>query len=213
MTDMSGRRGAVSASFGLGGAAAIGRGSGTDPASDGTGALWAVVGGGALTTAQSQARAPLPPSSPFEVTDQRTLTDRLRGPYLQMIARPGAVPCARHHARQLLWEWGLKELADPVELVVSEIITNAVRALGGLDERHRNEADGMPLVRLWLAAEQTSVLVLVWDGSPLQPERQEPEAEAESGRGLLLVETLSVGWGSFVPDGGRGKVVWALCQV
>jgi hypothetical protein len=39
------------------------------------------------------------------------------------------------------------------------------------------------------------VLVLVWDGSPLVPEQQEPGMEAEGGRGLLLVETVSVRWG------------------
>jgi len=61
------------------------------------------------------------------LTDQSMLADRLRGSYLQLTARPGAVPRARHHARKMLWEWGLKELAEPVELVVSEIVTNAVR--------------------------------------------------------------------------------------
>jgi anti-sigma regulatory factor (Ser/Thr protein kinase) len=156
---------------------------------------------------------PVPSSSGLDPTDQKALVDRLRGPYLQMIARPGAVPCARHHARQLLWQWGLKELAEPVELVVSEIVTNAVRASGGLDDRRRIDECGTPAVRLWLAAEETSVLVLVWDAGPSQPERQEPGLEADSGRGLLLVETISTGWGSFVPDGWRGKVVWALCQM
>jgi hypothetical protein len=60
--------------------------------------------------------------------------DRLRGPCLQMLARPSAVPCARHFAKQLLWARGLKELTDQVELVVSEIVTNAVRVSGGLDK-------------------------------------------------------------------------------
>jgi hypothetical protein len=50
-------------------------------------------------------------------------------------AFPSAVPCARMHARQIVWEWGLAALAEPVELVVSELITNAVRACEGLGAR------------------------------------------------------------------------------
>ena len=43
-------------------------------------------------------------------------------------ALPGAVPCARLHARLVLFEWGQGGLADSVELVVSELMTNALRA-------------------------------------------------------------------------------------
>jgi anti-sigma regulatory factor (Ser/Thr protein kinase) len=184
-----------------------------EPGQGGTSAVRAVAGGGALTAAESQAPAPVPPSCQPGLTDQRALANRLRGPYLQMPARPGAVPCARHHARQLLWEWGLKELTDQVELVVSEIVTNAVRVSGGLDDCRRTEARRAAAVRLWLAAEETSVLILVWDASPSLPERQQPGEDADGGRGLLLVETVSAGWGSFVPDGWPGKVVWALCRI
>jgi hypothetical protein len=35
--------------------------------------------------------------------------------------------------------------------------------------------------------------------------------DAETGRGLLLIEALSTQWGFYVPDGGDGKIVWALC--
>ena len=37
------------------------------------------------------------------------------------------------------------------------------------------------------------------------------KAWPESGRGLLLVETLSTEWGCYVPDGQDGKIVWAVC--
>jgi len=49
------------------------------------------------------------------------MTDRwpLRS-YLELAALPGAVPCARLHTRQVVWEWGLQELAETVELVVSD---------------------------------------------------------------------------------------------
>jgi anti-sigma regulatory factor (Ser/Thr protein kinase) len=151
---------------------------------------------------------PVPPS----LTDDHALAERLTLPHLEMTAWPGAVPCARHHARQLLWDLGLKELIEPVELVVSEIVTNAVQACGGLDTQKRGTGVPLSVVRLWLVPEPDSVLVLVWDGCPLLSERQAPGLDDDNGRGLLLVETLSAAWGSFELAHQSGKVVWALCQ-
>ena len=48
--------------------------------------------------------------------------------YLELGALPTAVPCARLHARHLLWEWGLSALVEDTELLTSELITNAVKA-------------------------------------------------------------------------------------
>ena len=48
--------------------------------------------------------------------------------FLELGALPSAVPCARLHARLVVQEWGLSTLADNVELVVSELITNALHA-------------------------------------------------------------------------------------
>jgi len=64
-------------------------------------------------------------------------------------------------------------------------------------------------VRLWLSSDRTAVLIQVWDADHRIPERRDREPEAESGRGLLLVEALSAQWGSYVPNGWQGKVVWA----
>ena len=57
-----------------------------------------------------------------------------------------------------------------------------------------------------------SVLIQVWDGDHCQPVRQDEGLDAEAGRGLLLVETLSAQWGCYAPDRQAGKVVWALVQ-
>jgi hypothetical protein len=46
--------------------------------------------------------------------------------FLELGAFPGAVPCARLHTRQVLWEWGLAALGETSELLVSELVTNAV---------------------------------------------------------------------------------------
>jgi anti-sigma regulatory factor (Ser/Thr protein kinase) len=149
-------------------------------------------------------------SVPPALDDGRAVEALLSCACLELRAWPGAVPRARRHARQMLWDAGLKELIEPVETVVSEIVTNAIRACGGLDGQDMSDGSA---VRLWLAAaDEGGVLMLVWDASPSRPERQQPGPDAESGRGLLLVEALATSWGSFGLADRPGKVVWAHCQ-
>lgn len=133
---------------------------------------------------------------------------------LDLGALPSAVPCARLHVREVLWEWKHHDLAGSVELVTSEILTNAVRASGGLDERNPTRTAPVPIVRLWLAADHQRVLVQVWDGnsSRITRQPQEPAPDEENGRGLLLVQALSADWGSYIPNGWRGKLVWAILE-
>ena len=123
--------------------------------------------------------------------------------FLELGALAGAVPSARLHARLVLWEWGLAALSENLELVVSELVTNGVRA---------SRATGRDAVRMWLVSDLGQVVVFVWDAS-LRPPAQaaDPGADAENGRGLLLVEALSQRWGYFGYD-GDGKVVWALLE-
>ena len=133
--------------------------------------------------------------------------------YLELGALPSAVPSARLHARFVVAEWGLQELAELVELIVSELTTNAVQASQELvgSRYNRRWVPGTPPVRLWLHSDRERVLVRVWDGNDRMPMRQETEdVEAEHGRGLLLVETLSMNWGAYVAEGGSGKVVWGV---
>ena len=51
--------------------------------------------------------------------------------FLELGSLPSAVPCARLHTRQVLWEWHLDALAGTAELIVSELVTNAVHASAG----------------------------------------------------------------------------------
>jgi hypothetical protein len=67
--------------------------------------------------------------------------------FLELGPLPSAVPCARLHARQVVWEWGLVRLSEDIELIVSELVTNAVRASEGL-------MPGVPHVRLWLCSDR-----------------------------------------------------------
>jgi anti-sigma regulatory factor (Ser/Thr protein kinase) len=121
---------------------------------------------------------------------------------LELGALVGSVPCARYHARQIAAEWGLARLRDDVELVTSELVTNAVSASRKLD---------WPLpVRMWLLSDRADLLIEVWDASPMPPVPIDPAGDAEVGRGLLIVDAISTRWDWYgVPD-PRGKVVWAL---
>jgi anti-sigma regulatory factor (Ser/Thr protein kinase) len=115
---------------------------------------------------------------------------------------PGAVPCARLHARQMLWEWGLTHLTEDTELLVSELVTNAIAA--------PQHGELVSPVRLWLRADRTRILILVWDVSIQPPAPEDASDDAESGRGLLLVDAVSQKWDWYFPQGTGGKVVWAL---
>jgi anti-sigma regulatory factor (Ser/Thr protein kinase) len=118
-------------------------------------------------------------------------------------ALPSAVPCAWLHARQVLWEWGLSEVAETAELLLSELVTNAVQAA-------RATVNDLP-VNVRLSANRDCLLIEVWDGNVQRPlprvlENDFPTFDAESGRGLFLVETLSERWGWYPTWNPEGKV-------
>jgi hypothetical protein len=68
-------------------------------------------------------------------------------------------------------------------------------------------------VNVCLSANHDRLLIEVWDGNVQLPvprvlENDFPEFDAESGRGLFLVETLSERWGWYPTRNRRGKVTW-----
>lgn len=106
---------------------------------------------------------------------------------------PAAVADARKTASRMLSEWGLEELVFTTELVVSELVTNAIRY-----------SDGP--IRLRLIKERALVCE-VFDGGATAPHLRHPRTTDEGGRGLLLVSQVTQRWGTrFVPD---GKIIWA----
>ncbi len=125
--------------------------------------------------------------------------------FLELGALAGAVPCARLHARQVLWEWGLRSLGESAELLVAELVTNAVKA-------SRTMTQAFP-VRLWLASDSAQVLILVSDASPQPLVRMDTSDEAENGRGLMLVEAISEQWGWYFCEDKDRKVVWATVRL
>ena len=126
--------------------------------------------------------------------------------YVEAGAHPGAVPYIRRHTRQTLAAWRLGHVADDIELVVSELATNAVTATIGMQ--------AAAPVALYLALERGRLYVLVWDACPDLPARRDHASDAESGRGLelsgrglQLVQALSADWGACAQP--VGKVTWA----
>jgi anti-sigma regulatory factor (Ser/Thr protein kinase) len=122
--------------------------------------------------------------------------------YLLIPALPAAVTIGRHHAREHIAAWGLD--ADAAELVVSELVTNAVQFA-------RMARRSAPFVRVWLSASHSGpLLIQVWDPCEAKPVLRTPRPEAIGGRGLLLVHALSTDWGTYTPAALCGKVVWAI---
>jgi anti-sigma regulatory factor (Ser/Thr protein kinase) len=119
---------------------------------------------------------------------------------LEFAPLPTAVPCGRLHAVHILHEWGLRHLADDAALIVSELITNAIDASVVLPER--------PPIALRLLVTERSLLIEVWDQSPLDLELRQADPGDECGRGLTVVAALSERWG-WERTGYNRKVVWA----
>ncbi|GGN36156.1 SpoIIE family protein phosphatase [Streptomyces fuscichromogenes] len=105
---------------------------------------------------------------------------------------PRSVGRAREYARGQLVTWGLEPLVDTTELLVSELVTNALRY-------------GEGEIRLRLLLDRTLVCE-VWDSGLVQPRRRRARDTDEGGRGLQLVGLLSAAWGSRRTP--RGKTVW-----
>jgi anti-sigma regulatory factor (Ser/Thr protein kinase) len=131
-----------------------------------------------------------------------------------MPAMPRTVGHARWYARWLLGTWQLQALADTVELLVSELITNAINATGITDEHADLEqlVGKVKPVYLCISALTETLLIEVWDTSGIPPLKRAASDEDEDGRGLMLVQALSKEWGCEVLETG-GKVVWCECLI
>ncbi|MFG2544980.1 SpoIIE family protein phosphatase [Streptomyces sp. NPDC048594] len=106
---------------------------------------------------------------------------------------PAAVSGARRFASDVLAAWGLEEMSFTAELVVSELVTNAIRY-------------GKSPVQLRLIL-QSTLTCEVSDASSTAPHLRRARIFDEGGRGLLLVAQLTDRWGA--RHSREGKVIWA----
>ncbi|WNO76874.1 SpoIIE family protein phosphatase [Streptomyces sp. AM8-1-1] len=112
-------------------------------------------------------------------------------------ADPAAVARARANVSEQLTTWGLEELEYTTELVVSELVTNAIRY-------------GLPPIQLRLIHDRT-LMCEVADAGSTTPHLRRARVLDEGGRGLFLVAQLSEHWGT--RHARRGKTVWAECTL
>jgi anti-sigma regulatory factor (Ser/Thr protein kinase) len=129
----------------------------------------------------------------------------LRHSALDLRPLPSAVPSARLHAKFVICEWGFPAIASDCELLVAELVTNAVTHAA----RVVTAAD-LPPVRLRLSGRGRGVQIEVWDASSEMPQlHSDPLSEEPGGRGLVLVAGLASRWGAYRTEGG-GKCTWAM---
>jgi serine phosphatase RsbU (regulator of sigma subunit)/anti-sigma regulatory factor (Ser/Thr protein kinase) len=107
---------------------------------------------------------------------------------------PVHVRDARELAGRQLAEWGWGDLALTCELVVSELVTNAIRY-------------GRPPIRLLLIRQEPDMLICeVSDGSSTSPHLRRAGATDENGRGLFLISQVAHRWGTRYTE--SGKTIW-----
>ena len=122
---------------------------------------------------------------------RRTTPDRVATWDVPMT--PESVAFLRAEVSRLLRAWRLTELVFTTELIVSELVTNAIRhATGPIELR---------LLR------DRALICEVADGSSVSPRLRRAQTFDEGGRGLFLVAQLSQRWGTRYT--ARGKVIWS----
>jgi anti-sigma regulatory factor (Ser/Thr protein kinase) len=116
---------------------------------------------------------------------------------LEMAPLTTAVACGRLHTRSVLLDWGLGQAIEDGLILVSELLTNSVKASG-----HQ----GTP-VRLRLLSDRRQFVIEAWDHNLQPPQQRRANYADESGRGLNVIAALAVRWGYY--RSGQWKVVWA----
>ena len=138
-----------------------------------------------------------------ELYDAQTNPDGA-GPWRRLLmtlpAEDHSVRLARHAAHVVLSAWQLDYMKETAVLIVSELVTNAVR--------HARETD---LVEVDLHVTQTCLRIEIQDSARLWPQPRIPGGFEESGFGFVLVDALAAKWG--VRETTTGKAVWAELDI
>lgn len=113
---------------------------------------------------------------------------------LRLTARPTAAAEARRALTDACRHL-TRGLVHDAALLISELVTNAVRYAGGI-------------ITVVIDCLSDCVAVAVRDDSPAPPVVRDPGPDDPSGRGLQLVDSLASKWGCQLAPGGAGKTVW-----
>jgi anti-sigma regulatory factor (Ser/Thr protein kinase) len=134
-----------------------------------------------------------PPFEPVSVSD-RNLSQ------IFLSVAPEAARAARAFTKTTLIDWQLGDLITEAVLIASELVTNAVRHGGCC-------ADGTPVELAW-QRQASRVICVVTDCNSNPPVLGAADQDAESGRGLQVVQALAATWG-WMLLGETSKAVWA----
>jgi hypothetical protein len=131
---------------------------------------------------------------------------------LTLAPAPEEAKTARSFVRELLTAWGLAALIDDAELIITELVVNAVRhGMRGVPRLAPVGRSTQPPVRLCLLRRTSELMLAVTDPTSEAPVPQVADSNWESGRGLQIVGALSYVWG-WSPIEGHGKAVWAVLR-
>ncbi|MCX4746169.1 ATP-binding protein [Kitasatospora sp. NBC_01287] len=117
-----------------------------------------------------------------------------------LVRDPASVPISRQRLGRLIQQWKVRTDNDSrlaLDTVISELVTNAVRHTTG----------AMLTVGVHADLDLRRLIIEVYDGSQVMPRHQITGPDAETGRGMFLVEHLAVSHGA--EHTARGKKVWA----
>jgi signal transduction histidine kinase len=126
---------------------------------------------------------------------------RARAVTIRLDRDPAQACRARHQARAAVADWGLGEVADLAELIVGELVANALR-------------HGAGPIEVGLSGVAGGLRIAVHDDGAGRPVRRRPGDQDECGRGLALLEDLIVPLGGTrgmaADAGGPGKTVYVV---
>ena len=157
-----------------------------------------------MTPAAGQAAAPvravLPsPSGPLDDPRARA------GTYARadLGPEPAAAARARSLTRDVLASWDMHHLCDDAEAIASELAANAINAADP-------PRGTLPAIIFAVHRRPDELRIIVWDNGPGQPLPAAPGPDAEHGRGLAIIDSLTHrNWGWWPTPRSGGKVVWA----
>jgi anti-sigma regulatory factor (Ser/Thr protein kinase) len=131
---------------------------------------------------------------------------------IDLAAIATAVTMSRSFTRFVLLRWGAPWLIEDATVVISELVTNAVKHTGLINQQPNYATlPKLKLISVRLVGLENSIVFEVWDTSDDVPVLQDAGPEAEGGRGLYLIQSLSHQWGYYPVQ--PGKVVWAELPV